>query len=196
MIYDSDTAETAIENENHDFIHESSPALLGEIGEFVATPYGTYGKGERLLRGVIMFGTASPNGKKKKSFVLDDMTGSAVIEMETLEGMPEIPSIVLVIGTLERRDGINNVKAKHVKQILTSDAKIVGTWHTLKVIESMHSDAKAASRASELLKKYPFLSLMRRSQLTSNQVSLRHVLFAVNNIQFNASAPLEKKEAE
>ncbi len=190
MIFDSDTADT--ENET-----EFSPALLGEIGEFVATPYGTYGKGERLLRGVILFGTASPNGKKKKSFVLDDMTGSAVIEMETQEEMPKIPSTVLVIGTLERRDGINNVKAKHAKQIPTSDAKIVGTWHTLKVIESMHSDAKAASRASEFLKKSSFLSLMRRSQLTSNQVSLRHVFYAMNNMQFNASAQMEKKmEAE
>ena len=187
MIFDTDTADTETET-------EFSPALLGEIGEFVATPYGTYGKGERLLRGVIMFGTASPNGKKKKSFVLDDMTGTAVIEMETHEEMPEIPSTVLVIGTLERRDGINNVKAKHAKQIPINDAKIVGTWHTLKVIESMHSDAKAASRASELLKKSSFLSLMRRSQLTSNQVSLRHVLFAMNNIQFNAAAQIEKKE--
>ncbi len=191
MRYNIDTADTATENEN-----EFSPALLGEIGEFVATPYGTYGKGERLLRSVILFGTASPNGKKKKSFVLDDMTCTAVIEMDTHEEMPEIPSIVIVVGTLERRDGINNVKAKHVKQIPTSDAKIVGTWHTLKVIESMHVDSKAATRASELLKKHPFLSLMRRSQLTSNQISLRHVLFAVNNMQFNAAAPLEKKEAE
>ncbi len=191
MIYDTDTA---IENENHDFIHESSPALLGEIGEFVATPYGTYGKGERLLRSVLLFGTASPNGKKKKSFVLDDMTGTAVIEMETQEEMPEIPSTVLVIGTLERRDGINNVKAKHVKQIPINDTKVVGTWHTLKVIESMHSDTKTATKVSELLRKSSFLSLIRRSQLTSNQVSLRHVLFAMNDIQFNTAAQTEKKE--
>lgn len=187
MTYDTDTVDPATEN-------EYSPALLGEIGEFIATPYGTYGKGERLLRGVILFGTASPNRKKKKSFVLDDTTGTAVIEMETQEEMPEIPSTVLVIGTLERRDGINNVKAKHTKQIPINDAKIVGTWHTLKVIESMHSDAKAASIASELLKRSSLLSLMRRSQLTSNQISLRHVLFAMNNIQFNAMVQIEKKE--
>jgi hypothetical protein len=185
MIYDTDTVDPATET-------EFSPALLGEIGEFVATPYGTYGKGERLLCGVILFGTASPNRKKKKSFVLDDITGTIVIEMKTQEEMPEIPSMVLVIGTLERRDGINNVKAKHAKQIPINDTKIVGTWHTLKVIESIHSDAKAASRVSELLKKSSFLSLMRRSQLTSNQVSLRHVLFAMNNMQFNAAAQMEK----
>ncbi|KPQ41137.1 MAG: hypothetical protein MPEBLZ_04321, partial [Candidatus Methanoperedens nitroreducens] len=103
------------------------------------------------------------------------MTGSIVIEIENGEEMPDIPSAVLVIGTLERRDGTNNVNARHVKSIPFKDMKAVGAWHTAKVVESIHSDTEAISKALELLKtkRYTPLMLMRQSQLTSNLVSMR-----------------------
>ncbi len=178
-------SENHIGTEEGDAIREYSPALLGEIEEFIVTPYGTYGKtSERLLRGVILFGKTSQNGKKHKSFVLNDMTGSIVIEVENEEEIPETPSAVLVIGTLERRDGINNVKAGHVKLIPVKDMKAAGAWHTAKVIESMHADKEAILKALELLKtqRYTPLSLMRQSQLTSNLISVRHVVFAVEKM--------------
>ncbi len=186
---------------NKAIMEEYTPALLGEIEEFIVTPYGTYGKtGERLLRGVILFGTASQNGKKRKSFVLNDMTGSIVIEIENQEEMPEIPSAVLVIGTLERRDGINNVNARHVKSIPAKDLKAAGAWHTAKVVESMHADKEAISKALELLKtkRNTPLSLMRQSRLTSNLISVRHVIFAMEKLHsepnsiYGAEIPVEK----
>lgn len=190
-----------VETEANDTVEEYSPALLGEIEEFIVTPYGTYGKtGERLLCGVILFGTTSQNGKKHKSFILNDMTGSIVIEIENGEGMPDIPSAVLVIGTLERRDGTNNVNARHVKSIPFKDMKATGAWHTAKVVESIHFDTEAISKALELLKtkRYTPLSLMRQSQLTSNLVSMRHVVFAMEklysepNSVYGAEIPVEK----
>ncbi len=190
-----------VEREANGTVEEYSPALLGEIEEFIVTPYGTYGKtGERLLCGVILFGTTSQNGKKHKSFILNDMTGSIVIEIENGEEMPDIPSAVLVIGTLERRDGTNNVNAGHVKSIPFKDMKAVGAWHTAKVVESIHSDTEAISKALELLKtkRYTPLSLMRQSQLTSNLVSMRHVVFAMEklysepNSVHSAEMPVEK----
>ncbi len=186
---------------NNAIMEEYSPALLGEIEELIVTPYGTYGKtSERLLRGVILFGTTSQNGKKRKSFVLNDMTGSIVIEIENEEGMPEIPSAVLVIGTLERRDGINNINARHVKSIPVKDIKAAGAWHTVKVVESIHADKEAISKALELLKtkRYTPLSLMRQSQLTSNLISVRHVVFAMEKLHsepnsvYDAEMPIEK----
>jgi hypothetical protein len=190
-----------VETESNDTAEEYSPALVGEIAEFIVTPYGTYGKtGERLLRGVILFGTISQNGKKRKSFVLNDMTGSIVIEIQNEEEMPEIPSAVLLIGTLERRGGINNVNARHIKSVPVKDMKAAGAWHTAKVVESIHADKEAISKALELLKtkKYTPLSLMRLSQLTSNLISLRHVIFATEkllsepNLVYDAETPAEK----
>jgi hypothetical protein len=174
-----------VETEANDTVEEYSPALLGEIEEFIVTPYGTYGKtSERLLHGVILFGTTSQNGKKHKSFILNDMTGSIVIEIENEEDMPEIPSAILVIGTLERRDGTNNVNARRIKSVPVKDMKAAGAWHTTKVVESMHADKEAISKALELLKtkRYTPLSLMRQSQLTSNLISVRHVIFAMEKI--------------
>ncbi len=193
-----DTVERDANNAN---IEGYSPALLGEIEEIIVTPYGTYGKtGERLLRGVILFGTTSQNGKKRKSFILNDMTGSIVIEIENEEEMPEIPSTVLVIGTLERRDGTNNVNARHIRLVHTKDMKAAGAWHTAKVVESMHADKEAISKALELLKtkRYTPLSLMRQSQLTSNLISIRHVIFAMERLYSepnsinSAEMPIEK----
>jgi hypothetical protein len=172
---------------------EFVPALLGEIKSFAVTPFGTYGIGNnRLLRGVILFGTASPipEGKHKKRFMLDDMTGKMVVEVE-IEEMPIIPSTVLVIGTLERRNGINNVKAKYVKKIPLNETILAGAWHTLKAIESINMDVKSASKAAELLKEHSFLTLIRRSRLSSNQLSLRHVIFAVD-----AQMVLSQKDKE
>ncbi len=173
--YDNVIEEDTIIDNDMDFI----PALLGEVKELSVTPFGTYALTEkRLLRGVIAFGTASTEGKNKRSFVLDDMTGKMIVETE-IEDMPVLPSNVIVIGTFERRGGINNLKAKHVRLISMNETKTVGTWHTIKVIESVNMDINSASRASEILKKSSFLSLIRRSQLNSNQLSLRHVIFAL-----------------
>ncbi len=162
---------------------DSIPALLGEVKELAVTPFGTYGlTDKRLLRSVILFGTASfcsNEGNNKRNFVLDDMTGKMLVESEIEETLV-IPSNVIVIGTFERRNGINNVRAKHIRAISLNETKTVGTWHTLKVIESINVDVKSASRASELLKKNSFLSLIRRSKLNSNRLSLRHLIFAVN----------------
>ncbi len=158
------------------------PALLGEIKSFAVTPFGTYGLCEkRLLRGVVLFGTVSAhdgNGKNKRRFVLDDMTGNAVVETD--ESMPAVSSTVLVVGTLERRNGINNINAKHITPVPLNKIKTVGVWHTLKAIESTNADIKSASDATELLKTHSFLALIRRSQLSSYQISPRHVLFAVD----------------
>ncbi len=157
------------------------PALLGEIKSLAVTPFGTYGICDnRLLRGVILFGTASSSRdwKNRKSFVLDDMTGSIDIEFDK-EETPAISSTIMVIGTLERRNGMNNVKAKYVKHVPPNEIKPAVVWHTLKVIESINLDTKSASRASELLKIHSFLNLVRRSSLNSNQILLRHLLFAI-----------------
>ncbi len=180
---------------NRDFV----PALLGEIKSFAVTPFGTYGLSEsRLLRGVILFGTASslsPNGKNQKSFVLDDMTGRIIVEVDE-EEMPAIPSTVMVIGTLERRNGMNNMKAKYVKEIPLNETKLAGAWHTLKVVESINTDVKSAAIARELLKSHSLLTLVRKSRLSSNELLLRHVLFAVNAISAEMSLFLKEKEQQ
>jgi hypothetical protein len=64
----------------------------------------------------------------------------------------------------------------------------------------MHADKEAISKALELLKtkRYTPLSLMRQSQLTSNLISVRHLIFAMEkilsepNLVYEAEIQVEK----
>jgi len=106
-----------VETEANDTVEEYSPALTGEIEEFIVTPYGTYGKtSERLLR---VWSFPSQHLKMEKSIKVSFwMTWPAVLLSRLkMKRDAEIPSAVLVIGTLERRDGTNNVM-QHIRSVL------------------------------------------------------------------------------